>query len=132
MGNSQSNSSEAVDQKELVEQLTALHLKNRVREQGLEKEYIHIDLIESAPVDREGSQTVSISAAEQWEKELLADPKNRYESPCLRLKYSYTDLMIGTNVSNSRADMWNQIGTLCSPLQPASVYYLPESRNPCR
>jgi bleomycin hydrolase len=82
MGNSQSNSSEAVAQKTLVEQLTALQLKNRARQQELEKEYVHVDVMESAPVDRGGSQTVSISAAEQWEKELLEDPKNRYESPC--------------------------------------------------
>jgi bleomycin hydrolase len=91
MGNSQSNSSEAVAQKVLVEQLTALQLRNRVMKQEPEKEYVHVDLIEYAPVDRGGSQTVSISAAEQWEKELLEDPKNRYESPCLRLENSYTD-----------------------------------------
>jgi len=89
MGNSQSNSSEAVAQEKIVEQLTALQLKNRVRQHELEKEYVHVDFMGSAPVDRGGSQTVSISAAEQWEKELLADPKNRYKSPCLRLKYSY-------------------------------------------
>lgn len=81
MGNSQSNSSGVVAQEKLVEQLTALQLRNRVKQQELEKEYVHVDFKESTPVHREGSQTVSISAAEKWEKELLEDPKNQYERP---------------------------------------------------
>jgi bleomycin hydrolase len=82
MGNSQSNSSDVVVQEKLIEQLTALQLKNRVGQQELEREYVHVDIKESTPVYREGSQTVSIAAAEEWEKELLEDPKNRYECLC--------------------------------------------------
>ena len=77
MGNSQSTPSDAAVQEKLVEQLTALHLKNRIGQQELEKDYVQVDFKDSSPAYREGSQTVSISAAEQWEKELLEDPKNR-------------------------------------------------------
>lgn len=77
MGNSQSTPSDAAVQEKLVEQLSALQLKNRVRRQELEKEYVKLDFADSPPAYRDGSQTVSISTAEQWEKELLEDPKNR-------------------------------------------------------
>jgi bleomycin hydrolase len=75
-----------VAQEKLVERLTALQLKDGVMHQELEKESAHVDFKESTPVYREGSQTVSISAAEQWEKELLEDAKNRYESFCCALR----------------------------------------------
>ena len=68
------NDSEVIVQ----ERLAALQLNNRVRQQELEKEYVKIDFKDSPSASREGSQTVSISAAEQWEKEILEDPKNRY------------------------------------------------------
>jgi bleomycin hydrolase len=77
MGNSQSTPSDAVVQEKLVEQLTALQLQPRVKQQELEKEYVKVDFKDSPPAYREDSQTVSISTAEQWEKELLEDPKNR-------------------------------------------------------
>ena len=77
MGNSPSTPSDAVVQDQLVEQLTALQVKSKIRQQELEKDYVQVDFKDSPPAYREGSQTVSISAAEQWEKELLEDPKNR-------------------------------------------------------
>ena len=77
MGNSQSTRDDVVVQKKLVEQLTALQLEDGVRQQELEKEYVKVDFKDSTPAYREDSQTVSISAAERWEKELLEDPKNR-------------------------------------------------------
>lgn len=130
MGNSQSNSSEVVAQEKLVERLTALQLKNRVMQQELEKEYAHVDFKESTPVYREGSQTVSISAVEQWEKELLEDPKNRYESLLLRpASDSSFEVSIQTD---SRTYLWKQISTLGSPLESTSVHYLPESCNTFR
>jgi bleomycin hydrolase len=77
MGNSQSTQSDAAIQEKLVEQLTALQLKNRIRQQELEKDYVQVDFKDPPPAYGEGSQTVSVSAAEQWEKQLLEDPKNR-------------------------------------------------------
>jgi hypothetical protein len=80
MGNSQSNSSDVVVQEKLVEQPTPLQLKNRVRQPELEKEYVKFGFKASPTTYWEDSQIVSISAAEQWEKELLEDPKNRHVS----------------------------------------------------
>lgn len=77
MGNSQSTQSDAAIQEKLVEQLAALQLKNRVRQQELEKDYVQVDFKDPPPAYGEGSQTVSVSAAEEWEKQLLEDPKNR-------------------------------------------------------
>ena len=77
MGNSQSTTSNAVVQEKLVEQLTALQIKNSVTQQELEKDYVKVDFRESLPAYREDSKSVLISAAEKWEKELLEDPKNR-------------------------------------------------------
>jgi bleomycin hydrolase len=77
MGNSQSNPSDEVVQEKLVEQLTALQLNNWARQQELEKGYVKIDFEDSPPAYHEGSRTVSISEAEEWEKELLANPKNK-------------------------------------------------------
>src|SRR4051794_39595773 len=76
MGNSQSTQSDGVIQEKLVEQLTALQLKNRVRQQELEKDHVQVDF-QVPPIYGQRSQTVSVSAAEQWEKQLLEDPKNR-------------------------------------------------------
>jgi bleomycin hydrolase len=77
MGSSQSTHSDAVTQEKLMEQLTALQLKNRIRQQELEKDHVQVDLKDPPPAYGEDSPTVSVSAAEQWEKQLLDDPKNR-------------------------------------------------------
>lgn len=78
MDNSQSGLCERMVEEKLVEQLNAMHLKHRIRQQEVEKEYVRVDFQDSPPAYPEGSQVVSIDAAKQWEKELLEDPKNRY------------------------------------------------------
>ena len=44
MGSAQSVPTEVVVREKLVERLNALQLKDRVRQQELDKEYIHIDV----------------------------------------------------------------------------------------
>lgn len=44
MGSAQSVPSEVVVHEKLVERLNALQLQNRIRQQELDKEYIHVDV----------------------------------------------------------------------------------------
>ncbi|KAI9737456.1 MAG: hypothetical protein M1834_009611 [Cirrosporium novae-zelandiae] len=60
--------------RQLAERLRALDLKESEKE--LEKGYIYVEGDEP-PAYSAPSQVVSINQAEQWEKELLEDPKNR-------------------------------------------------------
>ncbi len=74
MGASQSKLPEPIIQEKLAERLQALLVKDT--QQELEKDYVHVDQEQKLSTLRY-SPTVSISAAEQWEKELLEDPKVR-------------------------------------------------------
>lgn len=71
MGASQSKIPEPVIEEQLVESLRALDLKETRAE--AEKDYVYVD--DSKPSDTKYSPTVSVTTAEQWEKELLEDPK---------------------------------------------------------
>ena len=71
MGASQSKLPEPVIEEKLVERLRALDLKESRAE--AEKDYVYVD--DSKSSDTKYSPTVSINTAEQWEKELLEDPK---------------------------------------------------------
>lgn len=65
-----------------------LHIKDSNKE-GSEKEYVYIDgEMETTPQSANGNMnygpceaTISISTMEQWEKELLEDPKVCLQSP---------------------------------------------------
>jgi len=72
MGASQSKLPEPIIQEKLAERLQALLVKDTPQE--LEKDYVHVDQEQKLSI-LGYSPTVSISAAEQWEKELLEDPK---------------------------------------------------------
>ena len=78
MGSAQSAPapSEAVVREKLVERLQAMQVKDKLRQQEVEKGYVQVDR-DLPPAYQPMSQTVSISTTEQWEKELLEDPKNR-------------------------------------------------------
>ena len=78
MGSAQSApaASEAVVREKLVERLQAMQVKDKLRQQEIEKGYVQVDR-DLPPAYQPMSQTVSISTTEQWEKELLDDPKNR-------------------------------------------------------
>ncbi|KAI9869186.1 MAG: hypothetical protein M1830_005455, partial [Pleopsidium flavum] len=74
MGSAQSKMPEPAVGEKLAERLHALKVKESSRE--LEKGYVYIDG-QDPPRYSPASQTVSISITEEWEKELLQDPKNR-------------------------------------------------------
>lgn len=79
MGASQSTSNinEAAVHQQLVQQLQALRLKDKLKQQDVERDYIHVESEKGIPLSYSADPTVSITTAEAWEKELLADPKNR-------------------------------------------------------
>jgi len=72
MGASQSKLPEPIVQEKLAERLQALLVKDTQHES--EKDYVYIEQ-EQRLSSSKYSPTVSISTAEQWEKELLEDPK---------------------------------------------------------
>ena len=75
MGSSQSALPEPVVREKLVERLRAMEIKH---EQDPEKgEYVFVDEHERGPIYTPRQTNVSIRDAEQWERELLADPKVR-------------------------------------------------------
>jgi len=77
MGSGQSTpAAEAVEQR-VVEQLRAMRMEDKLRQQEVEKEYIYIDNEKVLPQTFSADPTLSSSQAEKWEKSLLADPKNR-------------------------------------------------------
>lgn len=76
MGNSQSVH-EPVVEKILVQQLQGLRTKDAIRQQEIEREYVHVDAEKGVPHSYSADPTLSVKTAEAWEKELLADPKNR-------------------------------------------------------
>jgi bleomycin hydrolase len=83
MGNSQSSSSsrpvgsESAVEKMLVQQLQHLRTRDKIRQLEVEKEYVHVDAEKGIPHTYSTDPTLSVETAEAWEKELLADPKNR-------------------------------------------------------
>lgn len=77
MGASQSKLPEPIVREKLEERLQALLVKDLQPES--EKDYVYVDQGQKLPPS-EYSHSVSISVAEQWEKELLEDPKV-YVSP---------------------------------------------------
>ncbi|KIV79342.1 hypothetical protein PV11_06908 [Exophiala sideris] len=79
MGNSQSSSrvNEPAVEEILARQLANLRTGDTIRQLEVEKEYIHVDAEKGIPHTYSADPTLSVKAAESWEKELLADPKNR-------------------------------------------------------
>ncbi|EXJ82850.1 bleomycin hydrolase [Capronia epimyces CBS 606.96] len=80
MGNSQSSSAaneSAAVEKMLVQQLQNLRTRDKIRQLEVEREYIHVDAEKGIPQAYSADPTLSVKTAEEWEKELLADPKNR-------------------------------------------------------
>ena len=75
MGASQSKLPEPVIEEKLLERLRALEVKESRVES--EKDYVYLD--DQKIPQKEYSPTVSISTTEQWEKELLDDPKVVFE-----------------------------------------------------
>lgn len=79
MGNSQSSRTinEPAVEKILVQQLQNLRASDKLRQFEIEKEYVQVDTEKGIPHTYSADPTLSIKTAEAWEKELLADPKNR-------------------------------------------------------
>lgn len=77
MGSSQSSpSAQNETQDVLVERLNALQLREKIRQQEVDSGYIDVDL--DPPPYTRASRTLSVAAAEEWEKHLLSDPKVWY------------------------------------------------------
>lgn len=78
MGASQSSVNEAAVQQQLVQQLQALRLKDKIRQQDIERDYVQVDTSEKGqPLSHSSDPSLSVSTASAWERELLSDPKNR-------------------------------------------------------
>jgi bleomycin hydrolase len=79
MGNSQSSSklSEPAVEKLLVQQLQALRTRDALYQREVEHEYIQVESEKGIPRSFSTDPTLDIKTASEWEKELLADPKNR-------------------------------------------------------
>ena len=80
MGASQSKASEAAIRQQLVERLAALDLELKQQEAApmysVEKDYVMLQCAnEEPPSYGPREQDISITAAQKWQKELLADPK---------------------------------------------------------
>ncbi|RMZ76416.1 hypothetical protein DV737_g4792, partial [Chaetothyriales sp. CBS 132003] len=77
MGASQSSTNDAALQQALARQLQSLHLKEQDRLQEIEREYVHVSTEKGSPQSFTSDPALSIATAAAWEKELLADAKNR-------------------------------------------------------
>ena len=60
-----------------MDQLRAMQIEDRLRQQEVEKDYIRVDNEKGLPRMYSIDPGVSVSQAEEWEKSLLSDPKNR-------------------------------------------------------
>ncbi|KAF2758445.1 bleomycin hydrolase [Pseudovirgaria hyperparasitica] len=76
MGSSQSKTSDAAIQEKLMERLRALEVKHEANVVNEKDEFVMVNG-ELPPKYTSTRQDVSLAAAEEWERELLADPKNR-------------------------------------------------------
>lgn len=77
MGSSQSVQAENVVEQRVMDQLRAMQIEDRLRQQEVEKDYIRVDNEKGLPRTYSIDPGVSVSQAEEWEKSLLSDPKNR-------------------------------------------------------
>lgn len=77
MGSSSSKQVQDVVEQRVIDQLRAIRIEDELRQQEIEKEYIHIDHDKAFLQMHSADPAVSVSQAEEWEKSLLADPKNR-------------------------------------------------------
>lgn len=85
MGNSQSaasskpsNQTQGEVEKILIQQLQNLRTGHGIRQREVEHEYIQVETEKGIPHTYSTDPTLSVKTAEAWEKELLADPKNRF------------------------------------------------------
>lgn len=77
MGSGQSVQAENAVEQQIIDQLRAIRTEDRLRQQVVDKEYVHVDNEKALPQTYSADPTVSVSQAEEWEKSLLAEPKNR-------------------------------------------------------
>lgn len=77
MGSGQSVQAENAAEQRVIDQLRAIRIEDRLRQQEIEKEYIHVDNEKVLPRTYSIDPSLALSQAEEWEKTLLQDPKNR-------------------------------------------------------
>lgn len=77
MGSGQSTQTQNAVEQQIIDQLRAIRVEDKLRQQEIEKEYIHVDNEKILPQSYSIDPTLSISQAEAWEKSLLSEPKNR-------------------------------------------------------
>ncbi|OCT47016.1 Bleomycin hydrolase [Cladophialophora carrionii] len=79
MGTSQSSPrlNEPAVEKLLVQQLQALRTRDALHQREVEHEYIQVESEKGIPRSFSTDPSLDITTASEWEKELLADPKNR-------------------------------------------------------
>jgi bleomycin hydrolase len=79
MGNSQSSSqvNEPAVEKLLIQQLRDLRARDSVSQREIEHEYIQVESEKGIPHSFSTDPSLDIKTATEWEKELLASPKNR-------------------------------------------------------
>jgi len=66
-----------VTEQRIVDQLQAIRVGDRLHQQEMEKDYVHVSNEKVLPQTYSTDPSLSLSQAEEWEKSLLADPKNQ-------------------------------------------------------
>ena len=79
MGNSQSSSklNEPAVERILVEQLASLRMRDALHQREVEHEYIQVESEKGIPRSYSTDPSLDVKSVSEFEKELLADPKNR-------------------------------------------------------
>lgn len=77
MGSGQSIQADNAVEQRVLDQLRAIRIEDSLRQQEIEKEYVHVNNEKALPQSYSADPTLSVSQAEEWEKSLLAEPKNR-------------------------------------------------------
>lgn len=77
MGSGQSTQTQSAVEQQIIDQLRAIRVEDRLRQQEIEKEYIHVDNEKALPQSYSVDPSLSVTQAEEWEKSLLSEPKNR-------------------------------------------------------
>lgn len=77
MGSGQSKQAQEAVEQRVIDQLRAIRIDDELRQREVEKEYVHIDNEKAILQIHSADPAISISQAEEWEKSLLAEPKNQ-------------------------------------------------------
>ena len=108
----------------MSETTTPLVFREKIKQQTVDYDYVNIETEhhddDNAPISR----TLSVEATENWEKQLLADPKVPHHTPLM------TPRMVP--VSNTNTQSTEPPRPLRAPLQPRPFHHHAKDRDPPR